>query len=467
MEKARGEIGSRMVRAIAAGVALGAVIAHGQARQSNMTQIAKFQPPGVISSSAGIWGHTDANGKEYALFTARNPGGLHIIDISTPATPKQVNFIPSTGKSIWQEVNGFGKTAYKVSQENSDGLQIIDLSPLDQGQPAKLVASITTHFRVAHTVFVDTTVAPARLFVAYGNTAGVMIFTLADPHNPVLVRTITGESHDMFARGDRLYVSNQSRSTLSIYNIANLATTAPVRIGLIDFNAVSVAAGEPGRGISHNAWPSEDNKYLFTTEETRGNTVKAFDLTDFSTTKPPALVGTWIADKTIIAHNVFIKGNLMYVAHYTGGLRVVDVSNPAAMKEIAFHRPSTSTELYGGTWGVYPWFKSGNIIHGDDVQGLFIEKIDAMPISAKDRALHFRSTITPMRDGRIALTLAKPGPYVMSVLAPDGRNLHAIAGQGMPGLQTLTVDRGGLARGNYVIRLQQGEMTESVPYSFR
>lgn len=451
-----------------AAAVLGFVIAGAQAQTSkNMTQLLKYNPPGTISSSAGIWGHTDANGREYALFTTRRPGGVTVIDITNPATPAVKGFITSTGNSIWQEIHSFRKTAYKVSQENSDGLQIIDLSPLDRGQNAVQVKSTTQWFKTAHTVFVDTTVTPARLFVAYELTAGVMIFTLEDPHNPKLIRQISGETHDMFARGDRLYACNQFKSTVTIWNIANVATTAPVKIGSIDFNQVSPSKGEPSRGISHNAWPSEDNKYLFTTEETAGTSVKAFDITSFSLTSPPRLVGTYIGVKNVIPHNVFIKGSLMYVAHYTAGVRVVDVSDPANMKEVAYHKPSTSTELFGGTWGVYPWFRSGNLIHGDDVQGLFVEKIDVMPSSAKERAEKARFSITALKDGRIDLHLAESGPYVMSVFAPSGKELFNLPGQGNAGLQTLTVDNGKLARGNYFVRLSQGGLTAGTPFAVR
>lgn len=209
--------------AMAAVLALGPADASARAQTSvNMTELARFYPPNTVKGASGIWGHTDANGREYALLTTREPGGLHIIDITEPAAPRDVKFIPSSGNSLWHEVNGFGKTAYKVSQQNQDGLQIIDLSPLDRGEEPVLVKSTTEWFQVAHTLFVDTTTSPARLFVNYGSASGVKIFTLADPHNPVLVRTIEGETHDMFARRDRLYVSTQYGATLVIYSLEDL-----------------------------------------------------------------------------------------------------------------------------------------------------------------------------------------------------------------------------------------------------
>jgi hypothetical protein len=244
------------------GLALFSIFSVEAAGQTNkgMTTIGSFVRPGTIVAGAGVWGWTGPTGKEYVLGCLQNPGGVSIIDISTPTAPIEVSFIPSTGNSVWQEVNGYRNFVYKVSQENSDGLQIIDLAPLNTGKPARLVSSSTVNFKVAHTVFVDSTTTPARLFVAYGSAQGVMIFTLADPANPVKVATIVGETHDMFARGDRLYSSNQYKSTVTTWNLANLA--APIKVSIIDFNAVNIGIGEPPQSISHNAWPSEDNKTL-------------------------------------------------------------------------------------------------------------------------------------------------------------------------------------------------------------
>lgn len=430
-----------------------------------MTQLSTWVRPGTVQASAGIWGHTSSTGKEYALVTSRRPGGLSIVDISAPATPKEVNFIPSTGNSIWHEVHSYKDYAYKVSQENSDGLQIINLAPLAQNRPAVLVKSPTTWFKTAHTLYVDTTVTPARLYVAYESTAGVMIFSLEDPENPKPIRTIVGEAHDMFARGNRLYVSNQFKSALTIWDITNVATQAPVKIGVIDFNTVSPAQGEPAKSISHNAWPSDDNKYLFTTEETAGTTVKAFDISDISLSKPPKLVGKYIGVRGIIVHNVYVKGNLLYVAHYTAGIRVVDISDPANMKEVAFHRPSTSRELFGGTWGIYPWFKSGNVIHGDDVLGLVVEKPDLVATGVKPVAGSSRLTISPLRGGRISLKLDEAGPFELSVNALSGRELFRIPGNASAaGSQSLSLGAR-LAPGSYVAQVRQAGRTASAPIS--
>lgn len=429
-----------------------------------LTLVSSYLRPGTTSASAGIWGWTGATGKEYALLTSRQPGGVTVVDISIPAMPREVVFIPASGNSIWHELTSYRNHVYKVSQENSDGLQIIDMAPLNQDKPAAKVKNLLTYFKTAHTLSVDTTVTPARLFVAYGSTAGVMIFTLEDPENPRLIRTLEGETHDMFGRGDRLYVSNQFKSTLTIWNIADVEATPPLKLAVIDFNAVDTALGEPARTISHNAWPSDDNTVLFTTEETSGATIKSWDLTHLSLSSPPRLLGTYIGAKGIIGHNVYLRGNLMFVGHYTAGMRVVDVSDPAHMKEVAFHRPSASTEPYGGTWGVYPWFPSGHIIHGDDKQGLFVVKLDASPTALGGTVRQAQAgnanglVLRSLGDGILGLRLSRAGSYVMSIHSAAGEQVFNRPGNSGSIEERFNLSDQGLSNGRYVLRVSQGGM---------
>ena len=367
---------------LVSGIVLGGCLGMASAQTlSNIQVVATYNRPGTQSSSAGIWGWTGTDGREYALLTSRSPGGVMAVEIfdgTNPVVPPKLRgWVPAGHNSIWQEVNTAGNYAYKVSQEGSHGIQIIDLAPLNQGQDINKVKDFVANgISVNHTVFCDTTVVPHRLFVTRGTAAGVRIFSLADPVNPVQIGDIPGEAHDIFARGNRLYISTQSRHTVQIWNIATPAN--PVQEGTIELGTGTIA---------HNAWPTEDNTHLFTTEEIASKPVKAYSLANVQN---PAKVSEYrgVGTGTVIAHNVFVKGRFLYIGFYTAGLRIWDISNPAAMSEVAFHRPSTASGLYDGSWGVYPWFKSGLIIHGDDRQGLFVVRATLSGTSAeKDRLM--------------------------------------------------------------------------------
>jgi choice-of-anchor B domain-containing protein len=422
---------------------------------SKMKVVSTYQRPSTVNSSGGVWGWTSpVTGKEYALMTIQEPGGLCVIDISDPTKPTLNTFIEAGHNSLWFEVNAYRNFAYMVSEEGSIGLKIIDLSPLNTGLQAKLVTNNTQFFTRAHTLYVDSTVSPPRLYATYGGAQGVQILSLADPAKPVNMGKMGGETHDMYAKGDLMFRATQRRGTLEIWNVAT--PSAPLRLSTTDLTLKSRELGElPANGttITHNSWTSEDGKTLFTSEETEGTSVKSWDITDPA---KPKYMSKYIGVKDVIAHNIYVHGNKLYVAHYTGGLRIVDISDPRNMKELAYHRPSISTELYAGTWGAYPWFKSGYIIHGDMQLGLFVMKDESPPVtSLRAGSSDSRFTIAGMHNGALRFRLPLAGNYALSFFTPAGREVFSHRAPGGSGLQTLAIGNGRLGNGEYLVRLRQ------------
>lgn len=428
-------------------MALGLLPGHvGAQTSSNMTVIAAYPDPQGTSQASGIWGWSGSDGKEYALYTTRSPGAVMAYEIfdgkDALTTPKLRGRIAAGHNSTWHEVITCGNYAYKVSQEGSHGLQIIDLAPLNTGGNIVKVAEITTHFRVAHQINCDETTTPDRLYVAYGNTAGVMIFSLQDPKAPTMLADIAGQAHDMMARGNTLYISKGSTSQVHIYDVTNPA--APARKGTITLS-----------GYAHNAWPTDDGKVLLTTEETASRPVGFFNISNL--TAPSKIVdfrgpGTGNA----IAHNVFVNGNYAYVAHYTQGLRIWDISNPAAPVEKAWHKPSTSTGTFGGSWGAYCWFKSGLVIHGDDVKGLMVVRPTNIPTpTAPENRIQTRLNVNGLRNGIIDFQLPENGQYTLSLYNPTGKEILSRRATGSAGLQSLVLENGKLTQGNYLVTLRQ------------
>jgi hypothetical protein len=89
---------------------------------------------------------------------------------------------------------------------------------------------------------------------------------------------------------------------MDIWDATNAA--APARLSRAMIGEVSASLGEP-QGYSHNVWLTDDNKMAFTTEETDGSTVKAWDISD---EKNPKFTGaTYLANLETkkMAHNVY------------------------------------------------------------------------------------------------------------------------------------------------------------------
>ncbi len=159
-------------------------------------------------------------------------------------------------------------------------------------------------------------------------------------------------------------------------------------------------------GDTHSAVPNDDSSLLVTTDED-------FSPTDRKAAGDPKLVGdTWgfariwsladpahptrlsdfatphsLTNKTdgfYAVHNPEVRGNTLYLSWYSDGLRIVDITNPAAPRETGFFRPRPTLDPTGFfepnfgagghpiafDWGVHV---VGNRIYLSDINfGLYI-----------------------------------------------------------------------------------------------
>ncbi len=77
-----------------------------------------------------------------------------------------------------------------------------------------------------------------------------------------------------------------------------------------------------------------------------------------------------------IDHNGYTKGNLFYLANYTAGLRVIDITSIESenIQEVGYFDtfPLDNSTNFLGAWSVYPYFQSGKIVISDINNGLFV-----------------------------------------------------------------------------------------------
>ena len=296
-----------------------------------------------------VWGYEAPDGKEYALLGVQD--GTSIVDVSNPTKLKEIKFI-SSRKSTWKDIKTFGHYAYVVN-ESGGGMQILDLSKLPHDVP---VAATYTGFSTSHNIYID---EDRKLLFAEGNhSEPVRIFSLDNPLAPRKLSSLGVECHDIYAKDGLLYVSEGGHGTIGIFDYND-----PANPRLVSRFQIRRA------GYVHNAWLTEDGRYLMTTEENTGKTMKMFDLADLNNVRQ---VGEVLAPGRL-AHNTHIKGNFAYVAHYGSGLRIYDVSNPANMVEVAYWQKSASPGRgFVSAWGAYPFFKSGKILISDIEDGLVV-----------------------------------------------------------------------------------------------
>jgi choice-of-anchor B domain-containing protein len=306
-------------------------------------------------SCASIWGYVDDDGTEYALVGTYN--GVSIVDVSDPENPV-VKFSVDHDQSEWREIKTYGHYAY-ATNESGGGLLVIDLSGLPNNvQKYTFIYTDTegNKQKNGHTLFIDEN---GRLYIFGGsyNGEGATMFDLTvDPVNPPFVGKYEEHYiHDGFVRGDTLWASEIYDGQVELVNVSDPSDPVP----MASFNTPNF--------FSHNSWPTHDNHYVFTTDEVDDSYLTSYDVSDLTNISELDRVQSNPGSDVII-HNVHLYNDqFAVVAYYKDGVVLFDVSHPDNMIEVGSYDtdPGESGGNYGGTWGVYPYLPSGNIIASD------------------------------------------------------------------------------------------------------
>src|SRR5690606_35960229 len=136
-------------------------------------------------------------------------------------------------------------------------------------------------------------------------------------------------------------------------------------------------------GYTHQGWLTEGQEYFILGDELdemdSGNNTRTI-LFDEDEQHKPQLHRTYYGPTESIDHNGYDLGDKFYLANYTAGLRVVDISNIEStnngLEEVAFldSYPDHNFADFDGVWSVYPYFESENIVPSDISGGLIISE---------------------------------------------------------------------------------------------
>ena len=318
-------------------------------------------------SYGDIWGYTDPNtGIEYALLCSRYQG-LSIIDISDD--PVEVGFVPSF--QSWADAKDVKVyDQYAILVKENEPAQVIDMTnPANPNELSTIHFGISARSGGAHNCFVD----GQYLYVVGHDAGGVEIYDMTTPQSPELAgHYSTYYYHDIYVREGIAYAAAIYGEGVDILDVSD-----PSEIQLLaNFNY-------PGSG-AHNCWTTEDGNYLIVGDEIGdGPWTRIFDIRDLENIR---MVSEYIVDDDATVHNSYVRDNMLYVAHYGEGLRIVDLANPEEPHEIAYYDTYLPNEYgYHGCWSVYPYFESGKIIASDMQSGLFV--LDYQPPLAIDESV--------------------------------------------------------------------------------
>lgn len=342
-----------------------------------------------------VWGWTDPlDGREYALVGRMD--GTAFVDVTDPYNPRYLGNLAKTEGSranSWRDMKVFRDHAFVVADgAGQHGMQIFDLTQLrDVTEPREFEATaMYTGIASSHNIAINEETGFAYLVGSSdgGETCGggSHMVDINDPLNPVFAgcfahpntgRRNTGNSHDtqcvIYHGPDEDYAGreicvNSNETALSIADVTDKD------------NPIAVAAADyPNVAYAHQGWLTEDHRYFYSNDELDevGGLVEAtrtliWDLADLD---DPLLLSEYMNPTRATDHNMYVKGDRLYMSNNRAGLRVLDISDPENPVELGYFdtTPWSADEGgFDGTWSVYPYFESGSVLLSSRREGLFI-----------------------------------------------------------------------------------------------
>jgi len=338
-----------------------------QLANRNMYLLSNINSHSTLGLYAAVWGYKAPDGREYAILGSYD--GTSFVDITDPSNITEVDFVPTTNQSSssnqWREMKTYSHYAYIVSEVVNSGVQIVDLQYLPDS-----VRYVKKFVPAGHTSTHSISQSGPYLYLNGCNSTfgrGVTVLDISvDPENPVKRGGFnTSYVHDCRVVNDTIYTANINNSSVSIINATNKDS----------LRQITSFQNLPNSG-PHNTALTPDGNYLLVTDEIGASPrlMKIWNVNDLGNI---TYVTNWqpTGITSSIVHNVEIYGNYALVAHYSAGIRMVDISNPALPTEVAWYDsyPANNSSSYNGCWGVY-MFPSGKIVASDRQTGLYVLK---------------------------------------------------------------------------------------------
>lgn len=347
-----------------------------------------------------VWGWTDPmTGREYALVGRMD--GTAFVDITDAFNPRYLGNLAKTSGSrsnTWRDMKVFRDHMFVVADgAGQHGMQIFDLTQLRDVTSAREFEPTALYEDVAsvHNVAINEETGFAYLVGASGGGetcgGGSHIVDINDPLNPVFAgcfahpntgRRNTGNSHDtqcvIYHGPDEDYAGseicvNANETALSIADVTD--KSSPIAVARAEYPNVSYA---------HQGWFTEDHEYFYSNDEAdevNGSVDQTRTLVwDLRDLDDPLLVREYYSPTKVTDHNLYVRGDRLYMSNNRAGLRVLDISDPENPTEAgSFDTTPWSEDAAGfdGTWSVYPYFESGTILLSSRREGLFLVKARA------------------------------------------------------------------------------------------
>jgi choice-of-anchor B domain-containing protein len=398
--------------------------------QSSLNVTQQFHLPISNQSCANICGYVDATGNEYALVGASQ--GMWIVNVTVPNAPVTISQIPNVD-NLWKEIKVYGDYAY-VTTEGGGGLQIVDLSSLPTAPTVYHNytgdGAIAGQLDEIHALHIDTTLGFCYLFGSSLFGGGAIVLDLnTDPYNPTYLGNYTNPAfnyvHDGYVDNDTLYAGHIYAGVFCVVDMTN--KSAPVVL----------ATQSTTTNFTHNTWPSNDKKFLFTTDENTNSFLTAYNISNLSNIQTLDKTQSEFPNSGSIGHNTHILDNWAITSWYKDGFVITDVTRPMNLVNVGWYDNYNGTgNGFNGAWGVYPFLPSGTIVVSNIEDGLYVYSPNYV------RACYLEGTV---KDSVCGTPLAGVNVTISTVNITDVSDINGEirTGTAIPGTYNVTFTKPG------------------------
>ena len=337
------------------------------------------------SSGNDVWGWTDpTTDREYVLMGLDN--GTAFVDITDTENLIYLGKLPTaTVSSAWRDIKVYQDHAFIGSEANGHGMQVFDLTRLRAvtNPPVQFTADFRyTGFGNSHNIVINEGTAYAYAVGTSRGDAfngGAHFIDISDPKNPVAAggygdsgythdaQVVTYNGPDTDYAGREIFIgANENQVVLADVSDKN----NPITITALTY---------PNLGYTHQGWFTEDQRYFILGDELDelndgfASRTLVFDFEDLDNPVPHT---TYLGPTSAIDHNGYVKGGEFFLANYTAGVRILDITDISnqTLTEVGYFDsfPASNTPQFNGVWSVYPFFTSGKVVISDINSGLFI-----------------------------------------------------------------------------------------------
>ncbi len=340
-------------------------------------------PMGITGNDC--WGYIDSSGTEYAIMGLQDKAIIYSLE--DPSHPRLIGKFPGSS-STWRDIKSWKNYIYVVT-EAQDGILIINMKDTTNITSSFFTPEIPVNgqkipLKSAHNIYIDEN-GFAYLAGTKVSKGGVVILDLrTDPEHPTFAGIEDAAyAHDVVTQRDTMYTSDIYNGELSIWDVHDKAN--PMLLGKTNTTS----------NFTHNAWPSTDGRYVFTTDERSEGRLDAYDITDLNNIKR---LDTYKAmdgmNRGVIPHNTHYKDGFLITSWYTDGVKIIDAHKPDNLIEVGSYKTHKGRDGgFGGCWGTFPFYPSGLVIASDRGEGLYILRPEYQ------RACYLEGMITDKNDG--------------------------------------------------------------------